>query len=78
MATKEGNMEDKQAICDALAATLRLTRNHSDLDRIEYENDEELGLEFATSYWNGGTLRRTNVTMDSGSAMIRDIMKVID
>ena len=71
-------MENKQAICDALAATLRLTRNHSDLDRIEYENDEELGLEFATIYWNGGTARKVNVSLDSGTAMIRDIMKVID
>lgn len=70
-------MEDKQAICDALAATLRLTRNHSDLDRIEYENDEELGLEFATIYWNGGYSREVNVSLDSGTAMIRDIMKVI-
>lgn len=71
-------MEDKQAICDALAATLRLTRNHSDLDRLEYENDKKHDVEFVTIRWNGGTSRKVNVSLDSGTAMIRDIMKVID
>lgn len=70
--------EDKQKICDALAEALKLTRNHTNLDRIEYENNENLGMEFATIYWNGGMLERTNVTMDSGTAMIRDIMRAID
>ena len=36
------------------------------------------GTEIVTIRWIGGTYKRVNVTMDSGTAMIRDIMKRID
>ena len=69
--------EDKQAICIALAETLRLTRYNSDLVCLIYEMLDD-GTEIVTIRWIGGTYKRVNVTMDSGTAMIRDIMKRID
>jgi hypothetical protein len=69
--------EDKQAICIALAETLRLTRYNSDLECLIYEMLDD-GTELVTIRWIGGTYERVNVTMDSGTAMIRDIMKRID
>lgn len=71
-------MEDKQAICDALTKTLMLTRNHSDLDCLTYESDEDHEMEFVTVRRKGGTTKRINVSLDSGTAMIRDIMRAID
>lgn len=69
--------EDKQAICIALAETLRLTRYNADLECLIYEMLDD-GTEIVTIQWIGGTYKRVNVTMDSGTAMIRDIMKRID
>lgn len=66
--------EDKQAICDALCETLRLTRQFSDLDRIEYTKSGE--AEWATCYLPGGKVMAA-VTWDSGIAMIRDILRAL-
>lgn len=66
-------MEDKQRICDGLCEVLNLTRNHRDLQRIKYDPKTEI----VTILWVGGT-RSVNVAMDSGTAMIRDIMRVIN
>lgn len=71
-ATPKKPREDKQAICDALTATLLLTRNCADLIGIKYDPEKEL----ATVAFTGGTIR-VNVAMDSGTAMIRDIMRQI-
>lgn len=71
-------MEDKQAICDALAATLKLTRNQNDIAWIDYIKDDRSCLEIAVIAYENGTKKIVNVTADSGIAMIRDIMKVID
>lgn len=63
--------EDKQMICNLLKKTLQATDNASDLCDLVYhkvDNDEIVIVIFA-----GGT-RSVNVTMDSGTAMIRDIM----
>ena len=70
-------MENKDAICKALAETLKLTRNHQDLDDLYYmvEANED---EIVRVQWMNGAHRDVNVTMDSGTAMIRDIMKAID
>lgn len=69
--------EDKQAICNALAATLRITRDHTDLRALHYERSED-GTEFVRAVWGDNKAVKTvNVTADSGQAMIRDIMKWI-
>lgn len=68
--------EDKQEICNLLAQTLRATRNHHDLVELKYEYrgpDNEL----VTIIWEHGK-QQVNVSMDSGTAMIRDIMRAID
>lgn len=70
-------MEDKTLICDALMQTLRLTRNHRNLVELRYEklSDSE---ERVTAIWDKGGFKVINVSLDSGSAMIRDIMRQID
>ena len=63
-------MEDKQKICDLLAVTLRATRDAYDVLRIEYDDEKET---VSVRFLSGG-IRVINVAMDSGTAMIRDIM----
>ena len=70
-------MEDKDMICKSLAETLKLTRNHEDLEGLYYNIDDN-DHETVVIRWTGGGMRVVNVTMDSGTAMIRDIMKSID
>lgn len=70
-------MEDKDLICKELAKLLKLTRNQSDLKALRYEildnGDERVTIE----YEHGGS-RVVNVSMDSGVAMIRDIMRACE
>lgn len=70
-------MEDKATICDLLSVTLQATRNQQDLRSIQYVKKPN-GDELAVLTWDGGGQRQVNVTADSGTAMIRDIMKAID
>lgn len=63
-------MEDKKEICRLLCRTLQATRNCRDLVAIEYDPDREQVTVF---FWEGKKV--INVAMDSGTAMIRDIMK---
>lgn len=69
--------EDKDLICKELAKLLKLTRNQSDLKALKYEildNEEEI----VTVEWESGGRKVVGVSMDSGTAMIRDIMRAID
>ena len=66
-------MEDKQAICDALCYALQLTRGFHDLVAIEYDGTPY--CETATLVYEYGKGAPINVAMDSGEAMIRDIMR---
>ena len=61
--------EDKQAICKALLPVLQMTRNLHDLLDLEYDSKNELIL----AYFPTG-IKRANVSMDSGTSMIRDII----
>lgn len=70
-------MEDKDMICKELAKLLKITRNQSDLKALRYEILDN-GEEIVTVEWEGGGSRVVNVSMDSGVAMIRDIMRAID
>ena len=67
--------EDKQAICDALCKTLQLTRRYSDLDTLAYVHcaDDE---EYVLTVWRADKriTKRVCVTLDSGVAMILDIL----
>lgn len=68
-------MEDKKAICQALAAAIRLTRGNHDLKEIHYfaspDNYEVAMCDYATH------MISVDITADSGCAMIRDICKAV-
>lgn len=65
--------EDKQKILDLLLPSLQATRNLHDLIGLDY--DEESETVIAT--FNNGYQKRVNVAMDSGTAMICDVIRKI-
>ena len=64
--------EDKQKICNLLCKALQATGNASDLASITYIQDTQ-NTQHAKVQFMGGH-RIVNVSMDSGTAMIRDII----
>ena len=69
-------MEDKQKICDLLLATLQATRECSDLESLTYVKPEQPSRydSYVEAKFQNGGKRIINTSMDSGFAMIRDIM----
>ena len=65
--------ENKQAICDALLPVLQMTRDLFDLESLEYQEDDNREIVVAT--YSNGYKKEINVHMDSGCAMIRDIIR---
>lgn len=65
-------MEDKQKICNELLHTLQLTRGFCDLVSLKYER--EGAYEFVVATFSNGYQKTANVTADSGTAMIVDII----
>lgn len=65
--------EDKQKILDLLLPSLQATRNLHDLIGLDY--DEESETVIAT--FNNGYQKRVNVAIDSGTAMICDVIRQI-
>lgn len=61
--------EDKETICALLCKTLQQTRGAADLISLTYDGESET----VTAVFEGGA-RKINVAMDSGIAMIRDIV----
>lgn len=64
--------EDKQAICDALLLALKKTRHLYDLISLKYtkiDKDEIVVAEFQNGY-----KKKVCVNLDSGIAMITDIV----
>ena len=70
-------MENKQKICDLLCETLKATRYYSDLISLEYVFHNSTIQTVTARFENGGE-NLVNVSLDSGVAMIRDILKQID
>lgn len=66
-------VENKQAICNRLAYALMATRSFHDLAYLEYDPKTET---VKATFLNGHT-KTANVALDSGSAMILDIIKQI-
>ena len=62
--------ENKQAICKALVPVLRMTRNLEDLADLTYDPETDT----VTAMFESGYTKTANVAMDSGTAMIRDII----
>ena len=68
-------MEDKQKILNLLANAIRATRAGSDLVGMRYDKDNEI---VHVDFVSGLDGRLINVAMDSGIAMIRDVLIHID
>lgn len=64
--------ENKQLICTLLLPALQATRNLWDLQALEYVPDQEV----VKATFPGG-VKVVNVRMDSGTALIRDVIKGI-
>ncbi len=69
-------VEDKKEICRALLPVLQMTNNLHDLIDLEYANVEGWG-EYVVATFASGYKKKANVTADSGTSMIRDIIKQI-
>lgn len=67
-------MENKQAICDHLCKALRATSYGSDIVILTYAAISETEERVIVTYKSGYN-KEINVSLDSGYAMIRDIMK---
>lgn len=65
--------ENKQAICNRLAYALMATRSFHNLAYLEYDPKTET----VKAVFNSGYVKTANVCMDSGVAMIRDIIQQI-
>ena len=65
--------ENKQLICDLLLLVLKATYHAADIVSLDYDAEEEI----VTIAYKNGYKRYANVAMDSGVAMIRDIMRNI-
>ena len=69
--------EDKNMICELLLKTIQNTRDYNDLIELNYKiigSDTEI----VTAVFKNGTKVKVNVSLDSGMAMIRDILKQLD
>ncbi|RNM30674.1 hypothetical protein EDX97_07800 [Absicoccus porci] len=67
--------EDKQLICTLLLPVLRRTRNLHDLEELEYKRKGDDEIVIAT--FNNGYQKHVNVSLDSGTAMIVDVINHI-
>ena len=66
--------KNKQEILNALCHVLKLTSNAADVESISYEKTDG-GMEYANVLFEGGGKRKINISMDSGTAMIHDVMQ---
>lgn len=74
--------ENKQLICNLLTTVLQATSNGWDLVSLTYHpavkgiNGAICSGETVTVLFKNGYTKEVNVNLDSGTAMIKDIMKV--
>lgn len=66
-------MEDKQKILDLLLPALQATRGLHDLIELKYDSSNEL----VEAVFSSGGRRYVNGTLDSGIAMIKDVISRI-
>lgn len=64
-------IEDKHEICNLLCKTLQATRGGYDILSVTYVKQKDAVIVL----FAGGGVKTINVAMDSGVAMIRDVMK---
>lgn len=75
MAKEDVEPEDKKLITSMLLPVLQLTRNLSDLIGLDYE--VKGNSEYVTATFSNGSKKVANVTMDSGTSLIRDVLNQI-
>ena len=68
-------MEDKAKICKMLVPVLQATDNLFDLVDLEYERKANGYEEIVTALFANGAEKIINVSADSGTAMICDVIK---
>ena len=68
--------EDKQYILDLLLKAIQMTRAGGDVVKLEFDEETEV----VKVYFDGQTSpgRIINVAMDSGIAMLKDVINHID
>lgn len=70
--------EDKTLITRKLFECLKCTRAGAEIEGLTYEGESKLlGEEYVVIHYNNGYIRRVNVHMDSGTALISDVMSQI-
>jgi len=69
--------EDKRAICEKLCEVLQMTRQCNDLISLDWSGYQTNCEEYVTASFIGGGRKIINVSMDSGIAMISDIVKML-
>ena len=68
--------ENKQEICAKLGELLKLTRAGADIDRIEYDSENNRAVLYRTD--RGYPYRmRLKIASDSGIALIRNIIGIL-
>lgn len=70
-------MENKQEICNELCKVLQMTTYSADIVKLIYCHQ---GLEYPESVivqYKNGYSKEINVHMDSGCAMVKDIMEYV-
>ena len=68
-------MENKQNILDCLLTAIQATRAGHDVTALRYDADKELVY---VDFESGPNGRCINVAMDSGIAMLKDVINYID
>ena len=69
--------EDKQRILDLLLPALQATRDLHDLVSLRYVWCSK-SEQYVVGTFDNGYMKQVNVSMDSGTGMIKDIMEYID
>jgi len=69
-------MENKQQILDYLLKALQATRAGNDVSALKFDADKELVYVYFDNRTTPG--RVINVAMDSGIAMLKDVINHID
>ena len=70
--------EDKQKICDLLLPAVQATRGGRKVVALKYDpDDKETNGETVTVVFQSGGKKVADVTYDSGTALIYDVMRQI-
>lgn len=67
-------MENKEDIVMRLKILLNATRAGRDIEKMELTEDGD----FVMIEWESGGTQKVNIAADSGVAIIRDVLKVIN